>query len=178
MRRPERTLLVNSNLEVLDSNGYMPTIEIEHLNIHKAISYVCTDYDADVDNPDGKYFHIATLDKSIHMSFLFWSNGAGIWSVTEDAGELTGGTDLSIFNLNRNSATKLSSLTIKSNGTQSGGTTIYTVPSGSGTGGSRAPDDWNTRFEFILKKNTNYNVYFFPASDNSASFVEFFWYEI
>lgn len=156
-------------------------IDIVHERIHEGRSFIVTDVDVDVDIIAPKQWTLAApnTDKQIHFAFDAFANAAGILELYEGPTITVAGTLMTAHNMNRNNA-ETASLIVRYDPTITvDGTKLWQTRLGvSGnlfvaTGGGSS-----SRNEFILKKNTSYQMKFTSIADNNLVWVNFIWYEL
>lgn len=155
-------------------------VNYPHHEIHAGNAFEATDYDGDVDIAGPKYWSIVTPNttKWAHFTFFLFAEAGGTVEFFETPTTPSGGSALTAYNRNRNSATT-SGLTIRYNrsvvadGTRIGlGRTGTSGNPAKATGGSV-----ETRGEIILKQNTEYIIKYTTDADNNKVWLVLDWYE-
>lgn len=152
-------------------------IDFEHHQIHEGESYLAQDIQSSIGTSTVKYSitvpTFATTINSPHMIIVCdVYNGNATVSVYESA-TFTGGSTVTIYNRNRNSATTAGT-TIKTGITSTNGTLIKTFYAGAGksTSGSSRSET-----EIVLKSNTIYRIDIVGRSAGTEAIVGFLFYE-
>lgn len=181
-----------SGLHTDASTNKLVTVEYSHHELHDGSSFTCHYNQEVTDTNDRSIVAFTTpADKEIHMVVHVSSTAASDFFILEGATcTAASGTDLTIFNKDRNS-TKTSLLT-SMDGTAgaasyytlttdtgcSGGTELYHEYIGAGRVGSAAAGSSRGTEEWILKKNTVYDIELKALDANTnRQHLELVWYE-
>ena len=169
-------------------------IDYAHHEIHGGSSYFIDTYDTDLDTGDTLAICFKTPDtkKWLHMIASVETSGSIEYSIYEGA-TITAddGTDITIWNRNRNSSNTSGILTIESSpeageatlitagtGITAGGDTIKQVIMGSGSNPATARGGTSRgEEEFILEQNTIYAFIVIGQADNIRITISLSWYE-
>lgn len=156
------------------------TIDVVHHEVHEGDHFLATDIDTDVDTGAAKYWRITTpaTSKRAHLILRYASTGAGTWEFFENPTTNAAGTQLTMVNSNRNSATTATTVFYYDNTTTSDGTRLWADRTGSnGTGLTRNSGSGGREDELILKENEDYIIKFTPDADNTGVVLNVSWYE-
>ena len=166
----------------------MQTIEYEHHEIHGGSAYVVTGTDADLDTDAELTIAFTTPDttKWIHLLALASCTSAAYWEVLEGPTITNGtGSDLVIYNKNRNSANTSGVLTIESPAEAGKATLTPTITNDGtvlqaqylGSGKEKISGEIRATGEWVLKQNTTYAFRLTGNADNGKAAIELVWYE-
>jgi len=151
------------------STHTLQTIEYEHHEIHAGSHFYLCDYDSAIQLNETIEFVVTTPNTTSwsHMTFDFSSILGASLDVYEGSTDVVGGTPVTPFNNNRNSATTSTLTLIKDPTSITTGTRIAGYLAGANrTGGMQQRDR-----ELILKQNTTYLFRFTSlANSNAISF--------
>lgn len=167
-------------LRIDASTHSLQTIDYAHHEVHAGNHFFYTDFDNDVDTASPKYYRLTTPDtaKWIHLTITLYSEGAGTWQLFENPTVNAAGTDATVFNSNRNSATTAGLVVAADPTSTADGTLLKSWRTGSGTAApSRIGSSFGRDDEIILKQNEDYFIKFTPDSDNCKTKLELEWYE-
>lgn len=173
------------------------TIEYEHHEIHAGSSFTCH-YNNDCTNTGEMTmiaFNTPDTAKWIHIVFEAQVTAAAYMAIYEAADlDVDEGTDLAIYNRDRNSATTSVVSTIETtpeagkatsyNEAQAGGATLSTATEimrhymGAAAAGADVSGQLRSTAEFILKQNTQYAfVIVSTTNDDNTHNITLSWYE-
>jgi len=153
----------------VDPLGYKVNIPIEHHKVHESEMYTCSDYDADTDQGNSKFWLLRTCPLQMHLMAnlsatqpiraLFYENP----TITDN------GTRINVFNNNRNSD-KVSNCRIYRDPTVGdNGTLLETTIIGVGEKKTSVGGVARQFTEWILVPNALYLMGFTALADNTIS---------
>jgi len=186
------------DVTVDDSTYAMTTVDYVHHEIHEGSAFACH-YSQTAPTNAGEMTIIAfktpNTTKYIHVLAFASSTAASIFSIYEDSDlDLDEGTDLAIYNHNRNSSTASVVSTIET-AAEAGKATSYTVVQAAGAtlstakpiyqrylgaaaAGADTSGETRSDEEFVLKANTQYAfVVASTTADDNTHHIHLNWYE-
>lgn len=155
-------------------------IDLVHSLVHQGGVWVVSDYDADVDNAAPKYWRITTAAAVYpHIQLALAVSASGLVQLYEGGTfDATPGTQLTAYNLNRNSSAAPSTTFFYDTVSTADGTLIDQeyVPGGDRLQ-TRVGSQARTTAEWVLKPSTTYYVKFTPDADDTKAAIEIEFYE-
>lgn len=152
-------------------------MDFPHHQVHEGETHQAEDYQSTLGAGTVKYsITVPVFNNTIHGPHMVVGadvyGGNVIVQIYEGA-TFTGGTTLTSYNRNRNSATTPGT-TLKTGVTSTNGTLIQTFFAGAGKGNAAAT---RPAAEFVLKSNTVYRVDIIGRAIGTEAVVAFDWYE-
>jgi len=176
-----RTGISDSEGDYMDIDGKTHSgviIDTIHHKVHEGDYYVLNDLDEDVDIEAPKKWLLKTpTDKEIHIKIVMEANNSGKVEFYENPTVTDNGTEVSIYNVNRNSG-NTSSLNFYKDPTVSGGTLIEVRLIGTDNNKTKIGGYANEGEEFILKKDEDYLIVFTPDNDGTKVLFNAGFYEV
>ena len=154
----------------------VPTMEIEHVEIHEGEHFFVSDIDTDIDTT--KYWRITAADHPDVPHFIFTVSlkNAGLVQFYENPAIDAAGTALPSFNNHRNVADTAGATAFKDTTTTSDGTLLLSIRLAAGDlGKSGGIIERNN--EIILKQNEDYIIKVTTDAINNEGTLLMEWYE-
>ncbi|MCP3684643.1 MAG: hypothetical protein GY861_18405 [bacterium] len=170
------------------STGATNIVEYAHHEIHGGSSYMVGSYDPDLDNGEKIIvaFKTPNTTKWLHLLILVDNSSESTLELLE-APTITNdtGTDLVVYNRNRNSGNTSGALNIKASPAAGFATLGPTITATGtvieaqmvGSGKEKVGGETRGTSEFVLKQNTIYAIRLTALADNGSANVLLDWYE-
>jgi uncharacterized protein YoxC len=170
---------VNAIYDKLNDDEGLQIIDFVHEQIHHSKTFSVL-FSVTKNNAQTADLIITTpndLTKEFHAEFFFSTSGPGTISLYEDT-NITGGSAVTIFNRNRRSLSTSTATSVHTPTVNAVGTLLNQELIGAtGLGNSKFGGSGATRYEWLLKNNSNHLFRMSSTSDNNIISLSVVFYE-